>query len=1010
MSRSDALPFKTIIEDLAKTAVMTDADDLRGLVNLHEQLERVRDSVDAAELPPMAEVLAAAVELVEQIILHQVQDAEEALNAVRKSIEQVQEAVQVGTQPAAPDHETPADPEVPSPSRPSMDDLDDDLLSTWVSNCDCALNELESQVVELESAEDPQELIAEVRRGIHTLKGEAGVLSLPSTQKLCHEAESAIDRCLEAGRCFPVDEILSLLDWLKVFVSLLANDPAADAPEYDDLLAKLQCTGADVIADGGDPSADRIESDASALGQRSERRSPTIDEPADAQPVDDDPPPEEPGLEDASRDEPVEFPDDLSADTNLQDFLCEAREHIASAEEALLALEQDFEDVELINTVFRAFHTIKGVAGFMHLEPIVELAHNAEFLLDEARTGSITLNSSYVDLILQSCDMLCQLLGALEGADPPTKGELGELVDRIKKAIRGDFSTTPVGRPRSSGPNFAPLGELLVAMHIVSPEEVDQALNRQAQGASRLRDVLIDAGLTDVDALEADIVNPKSTSGQLVCEMLVELGLVAAEQLSAAIEAKKDSDKRLGQLLGVNPKQLAPALREQRRLDRESPCESDASPAEPTTGKPPTASVGTGGSAGQVVQRKPSGRAKRHTDPTVKVNMTRMDSLVDMVGELVIAQQMVIQDPTVESITEQRFQRNLTHVGKIIRDLQEVAMSLRMVTLKGTFQKMARLVRDVAAKAGKTIKLHIEGEDTELDRTVVDEIADPLVHMIRNACDHGIETAQKRRAAGKPETGNLTLRAYHQGGSIVIEIEDDGQGLNRELIFKKAVERGLYSPDRDVSDIPDSEIYNLIFLPGFSTAEKVTDISGRGVGMDVVRRNIEALRGKTEIRSTRGQGSTFVLRLPLTMAIIDGMIVRVGSQRYVIPTLSIEQSFQPRRDQISSVMGRGEVVSVRGSLLPIFRLNRIFNLNEGIDDPTESLLIVLESNDSRCCLLVDEIIGQQQVVIKTLGQGVGKVRGVSGGAILGDGRVALILDVDGLIREAASSEPVKTAA
>ena len=1004
------MPFKTIIEDLAKTAVMTDADDLRGLVDLHEQLERVRDQADAAELPPMAEVLATAAELIEQIILHQAEDAEAALNAVRKSIEQVQEAAQAATQPAAPDHEAPADAEVPSPSRPSMDDLDDDLLSTWVSNCDCALNELESQVVELESAEDPQELIAEVRRGIHTLKGEAGVLSLPSTQKLCHEAESAIDRCLEAGRRFPVDEILNLLDWLKVFVSLLASDPSADAPEYDDLLAELQSTGAEVIADGGDSSADRIESDAPALGQGAEPPSPAIDAPADAQPVDDDPPLEEPGPEDAGRDEPVEFPDDLSTDTNLQDFLCEAREHIASAEEALLALEQDFEDVELINTVFRAFHTIKGVAGFMHLEPIVELAHNAEFLLDEARTKSITLNSSYVDLILQSCDMLCRLLGALEGADPPTKGQLGELVDRIKKAIDGDFSTTPVGRPRSSGPDFAPLGELLVAMHIVSPEEVDQALNRQAQGASRLRDVLIEAGLTDIDALEADIVNPKGATGQLVCEMLVELGLVAEEQLRAAIEAKKDSDKRLGQLLEVSPKQLAPALREQRRLDRESSRESDASPAEPTTGKPPTAFAGTGCSAGQAGQGKPSGRAQRRTDPTVKVNMARMDSLVDMVGELVIAQQMVIQDPTVESITEQRFQRNITHVGKIIRDLQEVAMSLRMVTLKGTFQKMARLVRDVAAKAGKTIKLHIEGEETELDRTVVDEIADPLVHMIRNACDHGIETADKRRAAGKSEAGNLTLRAYHQGGSIVIEIEDDGQGLNREVILKKAVERGLYSPDRDLSDISNTEVYNLIFLPGFSTAEKVTDISGRGVGMDVVRRNIEALRGKTEIRSTWGKGSTFVLRLPLTMAIIDGMIVRVGSQRYVIPTLSIEQSFQPRRDQINSVMGRGEVVSVRGSLLPIFRLNRIFNLNEGIDDPTESLLIVLESNDSRCCLLVDEIIGQQQVVIKTLGQGLGRARGVSGGAILGDGRVALILDVDGLIREAASSEPVKIAA
>ncbi len=998
------MPFRAIIEDLAKTAVMTDASDLRALVILQEKLDSFRERDDVAEIPPIAEVATAAAELVEQIILREVEDAEAALNAVRKSIAQVQEAVQTGAQ-SAPDEQTQADHEITSPARPPLDEVDDDLLSTWVSNCDCALNDLESQVVELESSEDPQELVAEVRRGIHTLKGEAGVLSLNTAQKLCHEAESAIDRCLEANHCFPVDETLELLDWMKGLVALLADNPNVAAPEYGDLLAKLEAAGSDVTESEMD-SSQSAQAEASVLSQEFEPPSVEVEQPAVAQDADDEARPDESSFEDAGSEEPVEFPDDLSAETNLQDFLCEAREHIASAEEALLALEQDFEDVELINTVFRAFHTIKGVAGFMNLQPIVELAHNAEYLLDEARNKSITLNSSYVDLILQSCDMLCRLLGALEGGDLPTKGQLGELVDRIKKSIRGDFSTAPASRPRSAGPSFAPLGELLVAMHIVTPEQVDQALRRQADGATRLRDLLVESGLTDVDAFETELVNPDSKSGRLICEMLVDLDLVTAEQLSGAIEAKKDSNQRLGQLLELTPNQLAPALREQRRVDRESPLKPDARTAEQT----PAAPAATRRSADKVVAGKPAAGGQRRTDPTVKVNMARMDSLVDMVGELVIAQQMVIQDPTIEGITEQRCQRNLTHVGKIIRDLQEVSMSLRMVTLKGTFQKMARLVRDVASKAGKNIKLHIEGEDTELDRTVVDEIADPLVHMIRNACDHGIETGDKRRAAGKPEVGNLTLRAYHQGGSIVIEIEDDGQGLNREVILKKAVERGMYPADRDLSDISDTEAYNLIFLPGFSTAEKVTDISGRGVGMDVVRRNIEALRGKTEIRSTPGKGSTFVMRLPLTMAIIDGMIVRLGSQRYVIPTLSIEQSFQPTRDQINSVIGRGEVVSVRGSLLPIYRLSRIFNLNEGIDDPTESLLIVLESNDSRCCLLVDEIIGQQQVVIKTLGQGIGNARGVSGGAILGDGRVALILDVSGLIREATSSETVKIAA
>lgn len=331
-------------------------------------------------------------------------------------------------------------------------------------------------------------------------------------------------------------------------------------------------------------------------------------------------------------------------------------------------------------------------------------------------------------------------------------------------------------------------------------------------------------------------------------------------------------------------------------------------------------------------------------------------------------------------------------------------MSLRMVTLKGTFQKMARLVRDVSAKANKSVQFVMEGEDTELDRTVVEEIGDPLVHMIRNSCDHGIETAEDRVRAGKPATGTLTLRAYHQGGSIIIEIQDDGKGLDRQRIVAKAIEKGIYTPDRNIDEIPESEVFNLIMLPGFSTAPKVTDISGRGVGMDVVRRNIEALRGKIEIQSVAGKGTTFKLSLPLTMAIIDGMIVRVGSQRYVVPTLAIEQSFRPQPEQIHTVANQGEMAMVRGSLLPVYRLNRIFNLTDGAQSVNEGLLLVLEANGTRCCMLIDEIIGQQQVVIKRLGQGLQPLRGTSGGAILGDGRVALIIDVTGLLAEATQSE------
>lgn len=324
-------------------------------------------------------------------------------------------------------------------------------------------------------------------------------------------------------------------------------------------------------------------------------------------------------------------------------------------------------------------------------------------------------------------------------------------------------------------------------------------------------------------------------------------------------------------------------------------------------------------------------------------------------------------------------------------------MSLRMVTVKATFQKMARLVRDVAAKSGKKVALSITGEDTELDRNVVEQISDPLVHMIRNAVDHGIEAPKDRAAAGKDEQGQLSLLAYHQGGSIVIEIRDDGRGIDRTRVFEKAVKKGLVPPDTNLSQLSATEVFNMIFLPGFSTAEQVTDLSGRGVGMDVVRRNIEALRGKIEIESTVGEGTTFRMRLPLTLAIIDGMIVRVGQSRYVIPTLSIEQSFRPEIDDVHYVVDRGECVRVRGAVLPLYRLKAIFDQADGCEQLSDGILIVVEVDGQRSCLFVDEIVGQQQVVIKSLGLSRDRCVGLSGGAIMTDGKVALIVDVGSLV-------------
>jgi two-component system chemotaxis sensor kinase CheA len=316
-----------------------------------------------------------------------------------------------------------------------------------------------------------------------------------------------------------------------------------------------------------------------------------------------------------------------------------------------------------------------------------------------------------------------------------------------------------------------------------------------------------------------------------------------------------------------------------------------------------------------------------------------------------------------------------------------------MVTVQGVFQKMARLVRDLSRKAGKTIDFVTSGEDTELDRTIVDKITDPLIHMMRNSVDHGVETAEERKAKGKSGTGHIYLRAYHQAGSIIIEITDDGRGLNRDKILKKAIEKGLVAKGQDLSD---DEIYKMIFMAGFSTADKITDVSGRGVGMDVVRKNIESIGGKIDIRTQLDQGTTFLIRLPLTLAIIDGQIVTLGSQRYIIPINSVVHSIRPTADQISTVQNRAQMVKIRDMLMPLVPLHKLFHVADARQNPTEGLLVVVEEGNRKCCLQVDDLLGQQQVVIKSI-SGLGNIKGVSGGAVMGDGRVSLILDIPGLI-------------
>jgi len=368
-----------------------------------------------------------------------------------------------------------------------------------------------------------------------------------------------------------------------------------------------------------------------------------------------------------------------------------------------------------------------------------------------------------------------------------------------------------------------------------------------------------------------------------------------------------------------------------------------------------------------------------------------------MVGEMVIAQSLIRHNPKLGSVQDSRLQGDLSQLARITSEVQRTTMGMRMIPIGQLFQRTARLVRDLSRKAGKKVELETSGEETELDKTIAEELADPMMHMVRNSIDHGIEIPEERLAAGKSEVARVRLAAYHQGGQIVVEIADDGRGLNREKILKKAQQNGLVT---DGAQLSETEIFHLIFEPGFSTAEQVTDISGRGVGMDVVRKHVQKLRGRIDIQSKAGQGATFFLKLPLTLAIIEGLVVVVGKYRYIVPIFAVREMFRPAPEVIATVHGRDEMALVRGNLLPIVRLHRRFGVQPRSEDPCEGLLVVAECEGRPFCLLVDDLIGKQEVVIKSLGESLKNIAGIAGGAILGDGRVGLILDMEGVFRGA----------
>jgi two-component system, chemotaxis family, sensor kinase CheA len=462
----------------------------------------------------------------------------------------------------------------------------------------------------------------------------------------------------------------------------------------------------------------------------------------------------------------------------------------------------------------------------------------------------------------------------------------------------------------------------------------------------------------------------------------------------SADAAAETARPKLGEILvsqqAVTPDQLTAALRKQRRVGEILVEEKAVTPEQLARALEAQATA-----------------APRADAASIRVQTDKVDKLVNLVGEMVITQSMLAQ--IVSKFTLGQLSQLTEAVGAMerhTRDLQERVMAVRMQPIKTVFTRFHRLVRDLAGTLGKQIALEVSGEETELDKTVIDRIGDPLTHLVRNSVDHGVELPETRRAAGKPEQGVVRLHAFHQGGSIFIEVEDDGQGLDKARIQRKAVESGLM---KDGEPLTDDQLYALIFRPGFSTAEKVTDVSGRGVGMDVVQRNIRALGGQVAITSARGAGTKFTIKLPLTLAILDGLSVQVGDETYIIPLVNITESIRPKAGQVQTIVGEGEVVNVRGRVLPILRLYDVLGVRPRVTDPTQSLLVIVENGRSQVALLVDELVGQHQVVIKSLEANYQRVDGVSGATIMGDGRVALILDVPGLVRM-ASGRPIQRAA
>jgi len=648
-------------------------------------------------------------------------------------------------------------------------------------------------------------------------------------------------------------------------------------------------------------------------------------------------------------------------------FFEESFEGLDIMESGLLQLEQGDVDMENINTIFRSAHSIKGGSGTFGFSAVADFTHDMETLLDQMRNGERQVSAPVVNTLLGCVDVLRNMLHAIKDGDEIDTANVTQMTSALKDIL---------GEASAAG-NVASETEISASQdgsgwNIIFKPHAD--IMQSGNDTVRL--------LRELCELSADY---KVTVNNDELPPLVDLDAEACYQ-SWCIQLKED---------GVSEADIRDVFA---WVDDECDLSIEAiNDAVSDTGEAPADverrdSVATDRRQGE---RRSSARSGESS--SIRVNISKVDELINMVGELVITQSMLSQFGEDDNFNESHIERlkdGLSQLESHTRELQESVMRIRMMPISFAFQRFPRLVHDLSAQFGKNIALVMTGEATELDKTVLEKIGDPLVHLVRNSLDHGIEMPDVRRAAGKPESGVIKLGAYHQGGNIVIEIKDDGAGLNREKILAKARQNGLVSEDERLSD---EQIDDLIFRPGFSTADVVSDVSGRGVGMDVVRRNIRELGGTVEVMSTPGQGSVFTIRLPLTLAILDGQLVGIGSETYILPVISIIESLQVKPEHVNAVAGRAEVYRLRDEYIPVVRLYQIFDIEPLSTSLNEGLLVVVEAEGKKIAIFVDELQAQQQVVIKSLETNFKKVQGLSGATILGDGTVALIIDIAGLI-------------